>query len=423
MQNNKSDNILKTAVIMAGGEGTRLREITGPLPKAMVNIKGTQSKYYGQAKDTILEHQIDVLSENGVTNFIFVVGNKKEFIKTSFTNEIINRNVYTKTPNDRNIHIHFFEEESPLGTGGSFCYKQLQQLIGNQDFLFTYSDVLFDVNVQSMFNFHKRNNANATVLVAPSKTPDDRPLCVFEDNSSEIISMIPKQGKQDGPRKGLFPNTPKNGLIILNSSFFKLLPETPTFLDFEENILIRMIYDDSFKVCGWQTPCYLKDIGVVSRYYEGVKDLSNGIPELRNPNKNPQSCCVFRESDVLDLSTEGIITLNPEIPPILSTLNSQGTITVLEKDLSAKLNNPQEDLLIDTLLVRQSSPCYLNAKIDDLTQIKPLLEEWNISLENLSYLEKQDGTWMSSTITQSQQQSNDSICNSQPNLDDESLNQ
>ena len=172
-----SKKVLDTAVIMAGGQGTRLASITGVLPKTMVNIKGTNAQNHGKAKDTILEHQIKMLAENGITNFVLVVGNKREFIQNAFTPEAMKEAVP-----DKDINVQFFVEQSPLGTGGAFCSKELQKLIGDRDFLFTYADVLFDVNVQDMYEFHKQQNADATVSISPCKDPDDRPLCVFEKN-------------------------------------------------------------------------------------------------------------------------------------------------------------------------------------------------------------------------------------------------
>ena len=150
---------LKTAVIMAGGQGTRLSKITGPLPKAMVNIRNTSMENFGKAKDTILEHQMNMLSENGITNFILVVGNKKEYIQAAFTNEIINHNIP-----GRNITIRYFAEDRPLGTAGAFCSRELQDMIQEDDFLFTYADVLFDVNIGKMY-------AHTTVAGGSSVVP------------------------------------------------------------------------------------------------------------------------------------------------------------------------------------------------------------------------------------------------------------
>ena len=379
----KSKKVLDTAVVMAGGQGTRLQAVTGPLPKAMVNIKGTGAQNNGKAKDTILEHQIKLLAENGITNFVLVVGNKREYIQNAFTPEAMKQAVP-----DKDINIQFFVEQSPLGTGGAFCSKELQKMIGNKDFLFTYADVLFDVNVQDMYAFHKETGADATVSISPCKEPDDRPLCVFQKNSSEIVSLIPKQGKNDGPRGSFFPNTPKNGLIILNNAFFDVIPDEPTYLDMEENILMKLIFDSKYNVRGWVNPCYLKDIGTVDRFYEGVADLKAGLPALRNPAKNPQSCVVFKESDLVKLEEQGA-SLNEKVAYAIKTFNDNGVVTVLHKDDKTLNGLLQEEEVIDTLLTRQGDGAFLNAKIANTQEFNDLAKEWNVVADRCYFIEEQ----------------------------------
>ncbi len=374
---------LNTAVIMAGGQGTRLQAITGPLPKPMVNIRGTAAQNNGKAKDTILEHQIKLLAENGITNFVLVVGNKREYIQNAFTPEAMKEAVPGV-----DIDIKFFVEQSPLGTGGAFCSKELQNLIGNRDFLFTYADVLFDVNVQDMFAFHKQQRADATVLISPCKDPDDRPLCKFAKDGAEIVGLIPKQGKHDGPRGGTFPNTPKNGLIILNNSFFEVLPDEPTYLDMEESILTKLIFDSKYDVCGWKTPCYIKDIGTVDRFHEGVADLKAGLPALRNPAKNPQSCVVVRESDLLTFAGEYKVGLNEQLAYAIRSFNDHGIVTVVHKDMEALKGIVKEDELIDTLLIRQGDGAFLNAKVDSSEEFEDLSQEWNIEPTQTFYIKQ-----------------------------------
>lgn len=386
------EDSLKTAVFMVGGKGTRLAPITGDLPKAMVNIKGTGALYNGTARDTILEHQMKILHDNGITNFILVVGAKKEYIQAAFTSEIINRNLGV---ND--ISISYFEESAPLGTAGAFCSKELQDMIDGQSFLFAYADVLFDVNVQDMFNYYKLQNADAAVLISPCSEPDDRPLCVIGDDGSEVVSLIPKQGKQDGPRGGVFSNTPKNGLMILNKSAFSVLPVFPTYLDMEENVLSKLIYDGRFRVVAWNSPCYIKDIGTVNRFYEGTKELAFGIPETKNPARFPQSCVILKASDSIIFDKNGHASANEEIATAITYLNQHGVITIMYDDLDeensfancspkdAAIISAIQSKLIDTLLVR-SGGAYVNAQIDTPNDLVKVIEGWNISSDNLFYL-------------------------------------
>lgn len=369
---------LTTAVIMAGGQGTRLQAITGPLPKAMVNIHGTQDLYHGQAKDTILEHQMKMLSENGITNFVLVVGNKKEYIQRAFTNETINQNIP-----GRNITISYFEEGTPLGTGGAFCSKELRDMIPEDDFLFTYADVLFDVNVKKMFEAHVRDNSDATVVISPCSQPDDRPLCVCVKGTNEVAGIIAKQGKGDGPRSGAFPNTPKNGIMIVNKSLFAELPTEPTVLDMEANILARAIHRDNYKVTAWNTPCYLKDIGTVDRFYEGVKDLEKGIPQQKNPDKVSQHCIIYRESDLIKINGSGQPTVEPRLAKSIAAANEAGVITVLDKDSDVLSADPCADWTIDALLIREGNGGFLNARFNDgqTVELVDIMNGWNIPRE------------------------------------------
>ncbi len=387
----KKNKILDTAVIMAGGQGTRLAEVTRELPKPMVNIRGTDALYHGMAKDTILEYQIDRLSENGIKNFILIVGYKKEFIENAFTNEIINKNIP-----GRNIKISYFEEERPLGTAGSFCTKELQEIIGNKEFLFGYSDVLFDVNIQEMYAFHKKKGADATVLVSPCADPHDRPLCVLRPKTTEVVGLVSKQGKGEGKREGLFSNTPKNGFMILGSSFFKVLPEEPTYLDMEEFVLSKMIYNPAYCVQAWNTPCYIKDIGVVERFREGVRELEDGLPAKLNPAKNSQGCVVFKQSDLFQIKDEQMfsgkaVALDERYAHAITLFNKAGAIVALIKDIEELNKIGVENEIIDTMLCNEGNGAYVNTKINDMEELNELSEEWNIAPQKTFLFEKTEG--------------------------------
>lgn len=393
---NKSQDKLDTAVIMVGGKGTRLAPVTGDLPKPMVNIRGTGALYNGTAKDTILEHQMRLLHENGINNFIFVVGNKKEYIQRAFTNEIINKNLGCD-----DISIRYFEETSPLGTAGAFCSKELQDMIESESFLFGYADVLYDVDIKAMYQFYKEHDADAAVLISPCSQPDDRPLCVLKRGGNEITGIIPKQGKTDGPREGFFPNTPKNGLMILNKSFLKTLPDTPTFLDMEENVLAPLIYSQDYNVVGWNTPSYIKDIGTIDRFYEGTRELKLGIPQAKNPDKFPQSCVVLKASDIVCVDENGKATADNEVASAVSVLNNGGVITVIHNDLAQNTDIANamhitptslsclKDRIVDTVLVR-SAGAYPNAQVEDINEFEQIATEWNISPSDCYYIEKCD---------------------------------
>ncbi len=372
---------LTTAVIMAGGKGTRLSAITGVLPKPMVKVKNLDDTEHNlDANDTILAHQMDMLSQEGVKNFILVVGNKKGYIQSAFTDEKIN-----KLLPGRDITIRYFEEQeqNPLGTGGSFCSKDLQQMIGKDDFLLTYADVLFDVNVQDMFRFHKEQGADATMLVMPCKDPDDRVLCSLGTDGSTITRLIPKQGKGEAPRGCAFPNIARNGMTIFNTRLFETLPQECTYMDMETDILTPMVYNPNYKVSAWRTPCYVKDIGTVDRYWEGVRDLELGIPQAKNPAKSKQSCVIFREQDLIQGGS-----IDRGTAEAISELNDKGVIVGLQSvEKVLPMGTTMSEMALDTALNRQGGGAYVDFKFgeEDAVPLITAMREWNIS-EDRTYV-------------------------------------
>jgi len=395
------DKSLRTGVIMAGGQGTRLASVTGPLPKAMVKVRNTEMGHDETAKDTILAHQIGIMAENGITDIILVVGNKKEYIEKAFTNEAINELIPGK-----DITIRFFEEnpDEPLGTAGAFCSKELQDMIGKEeDFLFAYADVLFDVNLKDMYKQHVEDGADVTVCISPCAEPDDRPLCMCAKGDNQITKLIPKQGKTDGPRGSLFSNTPKNGLMILNSSTFRLLEKEPTYLDMEQDILTKAIYRDDFDVRAWTTPCYIKDIGTVPRYIEGVHELSRNIPQVKNPAKHEQFCMVFKEKDLLTFDGK-TFSINPDIAQAIHTLNDRGIISILCKDNPLLSSSEREDMIVDTKLIRDGNGAFFNARFENKSpeSFVEILKSWNIPQQNAFCYSQQENCGVVTNLNDTQ---------------------
>ena len=89
------------AVIMAGGQGTRLRSISEDLPKPMVPVLGKP----------ILQYQIEGLRENGITDITIMTGYKAEAI-----------NGYFGDGSSFGVDISYVNEDHPMGTAGALCF-------------------------------------------------------------------------------------------------------------------------------------------------------------------------------------------------------------------------------------------------------------------------------------------------------------
>ena len=149
------------AVIQAGGKGTRVSSITGDtIPKPMLEVSGYP----------ILYHQIMNLKKSNIKDITIIIGHLGEVIKN-----------YFKDGKEFGVNITYIEENPlvPLGTAGSLYY--LKDKI-KEDFVFLLCDVFIDIDFQKMFNFHRENNADVTLLTHPNGHPYDSDLVVEKDN-------------------------------------------------------------------------------------------------------------------------------------------------------------------------------------------------------------------------------------------------
>lgn len=253
------------AVIMAGGKGTRLFSLTlDEIPKPMVKILGKP----------ILEHQIENLKKQGITDFIISVGHLKEHIKN-----------YFKNGKDFGVKIEYIEESMPLGSGGSLYYLK-DKIKG--DFLCLSGDTLFDINVDRMYQFHKKNKADASLFVHPNSHPFDSDIMICDKNY-KISALLRKNSE----RNFYYSNLVNAGFIILNAqtlSYFDEIKKVNLEHDF-----INYLIENNQRVFAYKSTEYIKDIGTPERLANAEKDLLNGIVSRKNlANKQK---CVFLDRD------------------------------------------------------------------------------------------------------------------------------
>ncbi len=134
-------------VIMAGGEGTRLRPLTHILPKPLLPL----------GEKTLLESIMDRFIEFGCDEFYLSVNHKSDFIKYYFSN--LSKKKY---------RITFFEEDKPLGTAGSLSL--LKNRI-DRPFFVSNCDILVDIDYADLYNYHQKNGNELTILSALKHFP------------------------------------------------------------------------------------------------------------------------------------------------------------------------------------------------------------------------------------------------------------
>ncbi|MRJ09134.1 nucleotidyltransferase family protein [Ornithobacterium rhinotracheale] len=163
-----------TAMIFAAGLGTRLRPFTLTAPKALFPINGKP----------LLQRNIEYAQSFGIQRFVINVHH--------FSDQILN---FLKQHNNFGAEILISDEtDELLETGGGLL--KAQNLLGNQDFLILNSDILTDINLTKLIDFHKKNKAFASLAVSERTSTrkllfdaQDR-LCGWQDlrNGEAIIA-------------------------------------------------------------------------------------------------------------------------------------------------------------------------------------------------------------------------------------------
>lgn len=250
---------------MAGGKGTRLSSLTGgEIPKPMVPIAGKP----------ILEHQINVLKENGISDIVIIGGHLFDKIQDYFFDG-----------SEWSVHIEYITEEKPLGTAGALFY--LKERI-QEDFLLVYGDIIFDMDVQRFAREHREKMAEISIVVHPNSHPYDSDVVAV--NREGYVNHFFSKKK---PRETYVKNLVNAGLYMISPKFLNLI-SVPEKCDLEHDLIFLDTMSEK-KIFAYRTPEYIKDVGTPERLKKTELDMKNGIVTQRNL-KNKQKC-LFLDRD------------------------------------------------------------------------------------------------------------------------------
>jgi len=238
------------AVILAGGKGTRLGDLSKDIPKPMVTV-GTKP---------ILEHQIELLVRFGFTEVFIIVNHLKDSIIEHF-----------QDGSKFGIKISYYQESSPLGTVGGL--KEIENNL-TDDFLVLYGDVMMDMDLERLIKFHQAKNSEATLVLHPNDHPHDSDL-VEMDKNSKIIAFY---SKPHNPNI-YYHNMVNAGAYVFSPKIFKHL-QPGVKADFGKDIFPNIV--SKLELFGYNTSEYLKDMGTPERLKQVNEDFSSGFIQSKS---------------------------------------------------------------------------------------------------------------------------------------------
>jgi mannose-1-phosphate guanylyltransferase/phosphomannomutase len=243
------------AVVMAGGEGSRLRPLTSNQPKPLVPVGNVP----------IMEHILTLLKRHGITDVVATLHYLADEIQGTFGDG-----------SEFGVHMEYSIEDTPLGTAGSV--KQAEHLLrGDDPFLIVSGDALTDCDLGKALEFHREKGSLATLILYRVPTPLDFGV-VITDDEGRVVRFLEKPGWSE-----VFSDSVNTGMYILEPEIFDMMTSGRNY-DWSRDIFPRLL-EEGKPMYGYVMDGYWGDVGSLQQYREAQEDLMSGKADL--PVKYP----------------------------------------------------------------------------------------------------------------------------------------
>lgn len=223
-------------IVLAGGMGTRLRELIKDVPKPMAPIKGKP----------FLVYLLNWVIQFPVKRIVFAVGYKADVIKEYFGNSF------------HNIPVIYAEEKEPLGTGGAIT--NALNFVTSAQVTIINGDTYFPIDLKSFNAFHQKSDSQLSIAL--------KEMTDFERYGSvELAGEVITGFKEKQPIKKGFIN---GGIYILNRAFLQNL-NLPSEFSFEQAVLEKEVLTGKLKAMAFDDTFI--DIGVPVDYKKACAEL------------------------------------------------------------------------------------------------------------------------------------------------------
>lgn len=244
--------MIRKAIVLAAGKGTRLMPLTLAVPKEMIRV----------GVKPVIEHAIDVLKAGGIKEMLIIVGRKKEAIVD-----------YLGSGEKLGVNIYYRIQDEPKGTAHAVYYGR--DFIGSEDFVVIYGDNYLKPydTMKDVVGFHESRRADATLILHPVKDPR-RFGIVKIDGGGKVLGIVEKPSLEVAKSyrvNDVYLNIA--GLLILKSIIFDYIEKTKPGRDGEIRLTdsIELMRRDGHEIFGFVFGGKRYDIGTLEALREADK--------------------------------------------------------------------------------------------------------------------------------------------------------
>ncbi len=243
------------AMILAAGEGTRLRPLTDSCPKPLVPLAGKP----------LLEHTLCHLRSQGITEVAINLHHRVEAVMSQLGD---GRRL--------GVTITYSVEETILGTAGAL--SKLDRYF-TETFLLLYGDMLTDVAVAPLAEFHRTKGALATIGVF--RVEDPSACGILDMEADGKVKRFLEKPKPDQ----VFSRWANTGIYVLEPRIIEYIPRS-TFYDFAFNLFPELLSKGQ-PLYGCPVQGYVRDIGTWDNYRQAERDLAAGRLKFTSGPSHP----------------------------------------------------------------------------------------------------------------------------------------
>jgi len=333
------------AVILVGGEGTRLRPLTCNTPKAMVPILNRP----------FLEHMIAYLKKHHFDDIILAMGYRADPIQQ-----------YLGDGGDFGVRLTYMVESKPLGTAGAV--KNAEKYIEGTFAVFN-GDIFTDLDLTAMIAFHQEKGARVTIALIPVEDPTI--YGVVEAGADGKVQRFIEKPSWDA----VTTNMINAGAYILAPEVLRHIPPNTHYM-FEHGLFPSLL-EMGAPVYGYPSNGYWLDMGTPEKYLQLHYDLLEGKMPLQFPGTPlhgdiwiEEGCNIHptaRITGPVVIGKNCVIGENVRIigPTILGQGCSIGTATIIEKAILWAEVHVGVGVMLRRCVIANNSCVYDNARVTD----------------------------------------------------------